>query len=261
MAARTPEKGFRGMLNGLALMRLTMGKGTIEIKGLNNLVEAAQAHEGFVVATSHFTDKDLSLIGGAAVRVLRGNLGFTAASLNFDEPLSSGYKLVGGSHFYPVPYRREPDGAKRPEPFREADYDEAVDKIQGGMTMLVASHTPIQHTTVGQSEARPGVLAPYLALASDTPLVPVAVTLAGQEERPDQFNNPTLFPNVFNPAEYPFFLPTDAVVRFGPPVELNRSIWQELDTQSARRRFLIDSARRVLGAVQSLSTPSNSRRV
>lgn len=149
--------------------------GQITLEGAENLALARTG--GAVIACSHRTDQDM--VAAACALAPQVEMGVATMSVNFERPLErSFFWLAGGDQvLHPVSYRTGADSQAIPRRLTPRDYSPMCRSIAAGKSIMVAAHNP---SRTGQLPLRAGRAAPYLALRSSAPVIPVSVEFRGQ---------------------------------------------------------------------------------
>ena len=169
---------------GLAdLMGVMHGRGEVDISGEDNLIEAVERakenNRGLVVVTSHESGLDVptasylaSLMGKTAIGIASTNSDWMKKDVGgFNaEPIQ--YVLTGLKNFIRVPYKWIDRKNKRPAPFSEDDYKDAVERVENGEILVMAGfsdHESVKHRKIGSA-------AVHVAAAAGVEILPISVS-------------------------------------------------------------------------------------
>lgn len=184
---------------------LLLGNVAFELVGLENLLiaakDSAEKGRGLIVASDHLNNVSTSATVALVAQLLNPKVSVASTNLAIWHQRIP-YKIIGMDSIYPVPYRYAEgfDGNedhKKPSRFESGYYDELVEDIRRGRSVVAAAHNPVvSHGSenTGKLPEKPGKLVPHLALASGSPILPVLIQVEGQQEKLWQLNDNTLHP-------------------------------------------------------------------
>ncbi len=177
------KSGLRLRLGLAALMGVMHGRGEVDISGEDNLIEAVERakenNRGLVVVTSHESGLDVptasylaSLMGKTAIGIASTNSDWMKKDVGgFNaEPIQ--YVLTGIKNFIRVPYKWIDRKNKRPAPFSEDDYKDAVERVENGEILVMAGfsdHESVKHRKIGSA-------AVHVAAAAGVEILPISVS-------------------------------------------------------------------------------------
>ena len=177
------KSGLRLRLGLAALMGVMHGRGEVDISGEDNLIEAVERakenNRGLVVVTSHESGLDVptasylaSLMGKTAIGIASTNSDWMKKDVGgFNaEPIQ--YVLTGIKNFIRVPYKWIDRKNKRPAPFSEDDYKDAVERVENGEILVMAGfsdHESVKHHKIGSA-------AVHVAAAAGVEILPISVS-------------------------------------------------------------------------------------
>lgn len=190
---------------------MLLGNVTVEVDGKEHLLTAAkktkgtEEDDGFIAATSHLTDVDVSTIASiiAKMRKIVAPVAKTNMRL-WHQRLP--YELVGMDNVYPVAYENMPGAggessgeSKYPLRFNSSDYDGLTQRMtDSGLTVVTAAHNPVTGYGVennGELPNKPGKLVPHLALSTGRAILPALMQVEGQRRNPTQLNDNEIHPS------------------------------------------------------------------
>lgn len=190
---------------------MLLGNVTVEVDGKGHLLTAAkktkgtEEDDGFIAATSHLTDVDVSTIASiiAKMRKIVAPVAKTNMRL-WHQRLP--YELVGMDNVYPVAYENMPGAggessgeSKYPLRFNSSDYDGLTQRMtDSGLTVVTAAHNPVTGYGVennGELPNKPGKLVPHLALSTGRAILPALMQVEGQRRNPTQLNDNEIHPS------------------------------------------------------------------
>ena len=188
-----------------------LGNVTVEIDGEGHLLTAAkktkdtEKDNGFIAATSHLTDVDVSTITSIIAKMNKIVVPVAETNMRLWHQRLP-YELVGMNNVYPVAYENMPGASgessgesKYPLRFNSSDYDGLTQRMtDSGLTVVTAAHNPVTGYGVennGELPNKPGKLVPHLALSTGRPILPALMQVEGQRRNPTQLNDNEIHPS------------------------------------------------------------------
>jgi len=190
---------------------ILLGNVTVEVDGEEHLLTAAEKTKdtekdnGFIAATSHLTDVDVSTITSIIAKMKKIVVPVAETNLRlWHQKLP--YEFVGMDNVYPVAYENMPGASgessgesKYPLRFNSSDYDGLTQRMtDSGLTVVTAAHNPVTGYGVennGELPNKPGKLVPHLALSTGRPILPALMQVEGQRRNPTQLNDNEIHPS------------------------------------------------------------------
>ena len=190
---------------------ILLGNVTVEVDGEEHLLTAAEKTKdtekdnGFIAATSHLTDVDVSTITSIIAKMNKIVVPVAETNLRlWHQKLP--YEFVGMDNVYPVAYENMPGASgessgesKYPLRFNSSDYDGLTQRMtDSGLTVVTAAHNPVTGYGVennGELPNKPGKLVPHLALSTGRPILPALMQVEGQRRNPTQLNDNEIHPS------------------------------------------------------------------
>jgi hypothetical protein len=190
---------------------ILLGNVTVEVDGEEHLLTAAEKtkdtekDKGFIAATSHLTDVDVSTITSIIAKMNKIVVPVAETNMRLWHQRLP-YKLVGMDNVYPVAYENMPGASgessgesKYPLRFNSSDYDGLTQRMtDSGLTVVTAAHNPVTGYGVennGELPNKPGKLVPHLALSTGRPILPALMQVEGQRRNPTQLNDNEIHPS------------------------------------------------------------------
>lgn len=190
---------------------ILLGNVTVEVDGEEHLLTAAEKTKdtekdnGFIAATSHLTDVDVSTITSIIAKMNKIVVPVAKTNMRLWHQRLP-YKLVGMDNVYPVAYENMPGvsgessgESKYPLRFNSSDYDGLTQRMtDSGLTVVTAAHNPVTGYGVennGELPNKPGKLVPHLALSTGRPILPALMQVEGQRRNPTQLNDNEIHPS------------------------------------------------------------------
>ena len=190
---------------------ILLGNVTVEVDGEEHLLTAAEKtkdtekDKGFIAATSHLTDVDVSTITSIIAKMNKIVVPVAETNMRLWHQRLP-YKLVGMDNVYPVAYENMPGvsgessgESKYPLRFNSSDYDGLTQRMtDSGLTVVTAAHNPVTGYGVennGELPDKPGKLVPHLALSTGRPILPALMQVEGQRRNPTQLNDNEIHPS------------------------------------------------------------------
>ena len=190
---------------------MLLGNVTVEVDGEEHLLTAAEKtkdtekDKGFIAATSHLTDVDVSTITSIIAKMNKIVVPVAETNMRLWHQRLP-YKLVGMDNVYPVAYENmlgvsgESSGeSKYPLRFNSSDYDGLAQRMtDSGLTVVTAAHNPVTGYGVennGELPNKPGKLVPHLALSTGRAILPALMQVEGQRRNPTQLNDNEIHPS------------------------------------------------------------------
>lgn len=184
---------------------------TVEVDGEKHLLTAAketkdtEKDNGFITATSHLTDVDVSTITSIIAKMNKIVVPVAETNMRLWHQRLP-YKLVGMNNVYPVAYENMPGvggessgESKYPLRFNSSDYDGLTQRMtDSGLTVVTAAHNPVTGYGVennGELPNKPGKLVPHLALSTGRAILPALMQVEGQRRNPTQLNDNKIHPS------------------------------------------------------------------
>lgn len=203
------QRRLRVLLSMVADMLL--GNVTVEVDGEKHLLTAAketkdtEKYNGFITATSHLTDVDVSTITSIIAKMNKIVVPVAETNMRLWHQRLP-YKLVGMNNVYPVAYENMPGAggessgeSKYPLRFNSSDYDGLTQRMtDSGLTVVTAAHNPVTGYGVennGELPNKPGKLVPHLALSTGRAILPALMQVEGQRRNPTQLNDNEIHPS------------------------------------------------------------------
>ena len=205
----TSQRRLRVPLSIVADMLL--GNVTVEVDGKEHLLKAAkktkgtEKDNGFIAATSHLTDVDVSTITSIIAKMNKIVVPVAETNMRLWHQRLP-YELVGMDNVYPVAYENMPGASgessgesKYPLRFNSSDYDGLTQRMtDSGLTVVTAAHNPVTGYGVennGELPNKPGKLVPHLALSTGRAILPALMQVEGQRRNPTQLNDNEIHPS------------------------------------------------------------------
>lgn len=190
---------------------MLLGNVTVEVDGEKHLLTAAketkdtEKDNGFITATSHLTDVDVSTITSIIAKMNKIVVPVAETNMRLWHQRLP-YKLVGMNNVYPVAYENMPGAggessgeSKYPLRFNSSDYDGLTQRMtDSGLTVVTAAHNPVTGYGVennGELPNKPGKLVPHLALSTGRAILPALMQVEGQRRNPTQLNDNKIHPS------------------------------------------------------------------
>lgn len=190
---------------------ILLGNVTVEVDGEEHLLTAAEKTKdtekdnGFIAATSHLTDVDVSTITSIIAKMNKIVVPVAETNMKLWHQRLP-YELVGMDNVYPVAYENMPGAggessgeSKYPLRFNSSDYDGLTQRMtDSGLTVVTAAHNPVTGYGVennGELPNKPGKLVPHLALSTGRPILPALMQVEGQRRNPTQLNDNEIHPS------------------------------------------------------------------
>lgn len=190
---------------------ILLGNVTVEVDGEEHLLTAAEKtkdtekDKGFIAATSHLTDVDVSTITSIIAKMNKIVVPVAETNMRLWHQRLP-YKLVGMDNVYPVAYENMPGvsgessgESKYPLRFNSSDYDGLTQRMtDSGLTVVTAAHNPVTGYGVENNDElpdKPGKLVPHLALSTGRPILPALMQVEGQRRNPTQLNDNEIHPS------------------------------------------------------------------
>lgn len=186
---------------------MLLGNVTVEVDGEEHLLTAAkkikdtEKDNGFIAATSHLTDVDVSTIASIIAKMNKIVVPVAETNMRLWHQRLP-YELVGMDNVYPVAYENMPGvsgESKYPLRFNSSDYDGLTQRMtDSGLTVVTAAHNPVTGYGVennGELPDKPGKLVPHLALSTGRPILPALMQVEGQRRNPTQLNDNEIHPS------------------------------------------------------------------
>ena len=190
---------------------MLLGNVTVEVDGEEHLLTAAEKtkdtekDKGFIAATSHLTDVDVSTITSIIAKMNKIVVPVAETNMRLWHQRLP-YELVGMNNVYPVAYENMPGASgessgesKYPLRFNSSDYDGLTQRMtDSGLTVVTAAHNPVTGYGVennGELPNKPGKLVPHLALSTGRPILPALMQVEGQRRNPTQLNDNEIHPS------------------------------------------------------------------
>ena len=205
----TSQRRLRVPLSIVADMLL--GNVTVEVDGKEHLLKAAkktkgtEKDNGFIAATSHLTDVDVSTITSIIAKMNKIVVPVAETNMRLWHQRLP-YELVGMDNVYPVAYENMPGASgessgesKYPLRFNSSDYDGLTQRMtDSGLTVVTAAHNPVTGYGVennGELPNKPGKLVPHLVLSTGRAILPALMQVEGQRRNPTQLNDNEIHPS------------------------------------------------------------------
>ena len=190
---------------------ILLGNVTAEVYGEEHLLKIAkkakdtEKDNGFVAATSHLTDVDVSTIASIIAKMNKIVVPVAETNMRLWHQRLP-YELVGMDNVYPVAYENMPGASgessgesKYPLRFNSSDYDGLTQRMtDSGLTVVTAAHNPVTGYGVennGELPNKPGKLVPHLALSTGRAILPALMQVEGQRRNPTQLNDNKIHPS------------------------------------------------------------------
>lgn len=186
---------------------ILLGNVTVEVDGEEHLLTAAEKTKdtekdnGFIAATSHLTDVDVSTITSIIAKMNKIVVPVAETNMRLWHQRLP-YELVGMNNVYPVAYENMPGASgesKYPLRFNSSDYDGLTQRMtDSGLTVVTAAHNPVTGYGVennGELPNKPGKLVPHLALSTGRVILPALMQVEGQRRNPTQLNDNKIHPS------------------------------------------------------------------
>jgi len=190
---------------------ILLGNVTVEVDGEEHLLTAAEKTKdtekdnGFIAATSHLTDVDVSTITSIIAKMNKIVVPVAETNMRLWHQRLP-YELVGMNNVYPVAYENMPGASgessgesKYPLRFNSSDYDGLTQRMtDSGLTVVTAAHNPVTGYGVennGELPNKPGKLVPHLALSTGRAILPALMQVEGQRRNPTQLNDNEIHPS------------------------------------------------------------------
>lgn len=190
---------------------MLLGNVTVEVDGKEHLLTAAkktkgtEKDNGFIAATSHLTDVDVSTITSIIAKMNKIVVPVAETNMRLWHQRLP-YELVGMDNVYPVAYENMPGASgessgesKYPLRFNSSDYDGLTQRMtDSGLTVVTAAHNPVTGYGVennGELPNKPGKLVPHLALSTGRAILPALMQVEGQRRNPTQLNDNEIHPS------------------------------------------------------------------
>ena len=190
---------------------MLLGNVTVEVDGEEHLLTAAkkikdtEKDNGFIGATSHLTDVDVSTIASIIAKMNKIVVPVAETNMRLWHQRLP-YELVGMDNVYPVAYENMPGAggessgeSKYPLRFNSSDYDGLTQRMtDSGLTVVTAAHNPVTGYGVennGELPNKPGKLVPHLALSTGRAILPALMQVEGQRRNPTQLNDNEIHPS------------------------------------------------------------------
>lgn len=190
---------------------MLLGNVTVEVDGEEHLLTAAkkikdtEKDSGFIAATSHLTDVDVSTITSIIAKMNKIVVPVAETNMRLWHQRLP-YELVGMDNVYPVAYENMPGAggessgeSKYPLRFNSSDYDGLTQRMtDSGLTVVTAAHNPVTGYGVennGELPNKPGKLVPHLALSTGRAILPALMQVEGQRRNPTQLNDNEIHPS------------------------------------------------------------------
>lgn len=190
---------------------ILLGNVTAEVYGEEHLLEITkkakdtEKDNGFIAATSHLTDVDVSTIASIIAKMNKIVVPVAETNMRLWHQRLP-YKLVGMDNVYPVAYENMPGvsgessgESKYPLRFNSSDYDRLTQRMtDSGLTVVTAAHNPVTGYGVennGELPNKPGKLVPHLALSTGRAILPALMQVEGQRRNPTQLNDNEIHPS------------------------------------------------------------------
>ena len=190
---------------------ILLGNVTAEVYGEEHLLKIAkkakdtEKDNGFVAATSHLTDVDVSTIASIIAKMNKIVVPVAETNMRLWHQRLP-YELVGMDNVYPVAYENMPGASgessgesKYPLRFNSSDYDGLTQRMtDSGLTVVTAAHNPVTGYGVennGELPNKPGKLVPHLALSTGRAILPALMQVEGQRRNPTQLNDNEIHPS------------------------------------------------------------------
>ena len=190
---------------------MLLGNVTVEVDGEKHLLKAAkkikdtEKDNGFIAATSHLTDVDVSTITSIIAKMNKIVVPVAETNMKLWHQRLP-YELVGMDNVYPVAYENMPGAggessgeSKYPLRFNSSDYDGLTQRMtDSGLTVVTAAHNPVTGYGVennGELPNKPGKLVPHLALSTGRAILPALMQVEGQRRNPNQLNDNEIHPS------------------------------------------------------------------
>ncbi|RKV91377.1 MAG: hypothetical protein D8G53_15615, partial [Candidatus Saccharimonas sp.] len=190
---------------------ILLGNVTVEVDGEEHLLTAAEKtkdtekDKGFIAATSHLTDVDVSTITSIIAKMNKIVVPVAETNMRLWHQRLP-YELVGMDNVYPVAYENMPGASgessgesKYPLRFNSSDYDGLTQRMtDSGLTVVTAAHNPVTGYGVennGELPNKPGKLVPHLALSTGRAILPALMQVEGQRRNPTQLNDNKIHPS------------------------------------------------------------------
>ena len=190
---------------------MLLGNVTVEVDGEEHLLTAAkkikdtEKDNGFIAATSHLTDVDVSTITSIIAKMNKIVVPVAETNMRLWHQRLP-YELVGMDNVYPVAYENMPGASgessgesKYPLRFNSSDYDGLTQRMtDSGLTVVTAAHNPVTGYGVennGELPNKPGKLVPHLALSTGRAILPALMQVEGQRRNPTQLNDNEIHPS------------------------------------------------------------------
>lgn len=190
---------------------MLLGNVTVEVDGKEHLLKAAkktkgtEKDNGFIAATSHLTDVDVSTITSIIAKMNKIVVPVAETNMRLWHQRLP-YELVGMDNVYPVAYENMPGASgessgesKYPLRFNSSDYDGLTQRMtDSGLTVVTAAHNPVTGYGVennGELPNKPGKLVPHLVLSTGRAILPALMQVEGQRRNPTQLNDNEIHPS------------------------------------------------------------------
>ena len=190
---------------------MLLGNVTVEVDGKEHLLKAAkktkgtEKDNGFIAATSHLTDVDVSTITSIIAKMNKIVVPVAETNMRLWHQRLP-YELVGMDNVYPVAYENMPGvsgessgESKYPLRFNSSDYDGLTQRMtDSGLTVVTAAHNPVTGYGVennGELPNKPGKLVPHLVLSTGRAILPALMQVEGQRRNPTQLNDNEIHPS------------------------------------------------------------------
>ena len=190
---------------------MLLGNVTVEVDGEEHLLTAAkktkdtEKDNGFIAATSHLTDVDVSTITSIIAKMNKIVVPVAETNMRLWHQRLP-YELVGMDNVYPVAYENMPGvsgessgESKYPLRFNSSYYDGLTQRMtDSGLTVVTAAHNPVTGYGVennGELPNKPGKLVPHLALSTGRAILPALMQVEGQRRNPTQLNDNEIHPS------------------------------------------------------------------
>lgn len=190
---------------------ILLGNVTVEVDGEEHLLKAAEKTKdtekdnGFIAATSHLTDVDVSTITSIIAKMNKIVVPVAETNMRLWHQRLP-YELVGMDNVYPVAYENMPGASgessgesKYPLRFNSSDYDGLTQRMtDSGLAVVTAAHNPVTGYGVennGELPYKPGKLVPHLTLSTGRPILPALMQVEGHRRNPTQLNDNEIHPS------------------------------------------------------------------
>lgn len=203
----------------------------IKVVGKENIKEIPPGAK-VVIITTHLTDLDIPISIHAVARDLNVVVMNQSTHHKFwgpqgEKPTNIGLRIAGKHNFIPIDFQRnEETGKKSPEAFNPNNFEPAVKSLEEGRAVMIVAHNPSQELGQNLEDIKGGYGGVYLALLTDSYVLPVNVTL----DRKTGMYDPNLI-KTLKELDKP-----NASVDIGKPFKLEKVVGMEHFSELMKKR-------------------------